>query len=49
MAVEVTRDQVRAWRMRRQLLDPLGSEGAVEVGRRVCGSVVCSRWACRVP
>jgi hypothetical protein len=37
MAVEVTRGQALAWRMRRHLLDPIGSPSVPEVVRRLCG------------
>jgi Winged helix DNA-binding domain len=33
----ITWDQVLAWRLRRQSLDPLGEESAVEIARRLCG------------
>ena len=35
--VEVTREQVLAWRLRRHLLEPRGTSGAVEVVRRLRG------------
>jgi hypothetical protein len=35
--LQTTWPQVLAWRMRRQLLDPLGEVEAVEVVRRLCG------------
>jgi hypothetical protein len=35
--VKVSREQAHAWRLRRQLLDPRGSAGAVEAIRRLCG------------
>ena len=37
MAVRVTRQQVLAWRMRRQLLDPVGALSVAEVVERLCG------------
>jgi len=37
VAAHVTAAQALAWRLRRQLLDPLGTEGPVEVARRLCG------------
>jgi hypothetical protein len=37
MSVRVTWPQALAWRMRRQLLDPVGSEPMDEVVRRLCG------------
>jgi N-acetylglucosamine kinase-like BadF-type ATPase len=35
--VRVSWDQVLAWRMTRQFLDPPGAQDAVEVARRLCG------------
>lgn len=35
--MELTAEQVLAWRLKRQLLDRVGSLGAVEVVDRLCG------------
>ncbi|WP_306361734.1 winged helix DNA-binding domain-containing protein [Nocardia sp. CC227C] len=35
--MRVSWDQVFAWRMRRQFVDPRGDVGAVEIARRLCG------------
>jgi hypothetical protein len=35
--VKVSWDQVHAWRLRRQFLDPLGDADAVDVIGRLCG------------
>ena len=37
MVVKVSRQQALAWRMRRQLLDPVGGLLAAGIVRRVCG------------
>jgi len=37
MATRLTRRQVLAWRMRRQLLDPVGALAVAEVVERLCG------------
>ena len=37
MAVEVSREQALAWRMRRQLLDPVGRLSVPDVVARLCG------------
>lgn len=35
--MKLTWDQVLAWRLRRQLLEPRGRESPVEIARRICG------------
>ena len=37
MTVQITWDQVLAWRMKRHLLDPVGDVPVVDVVRRLCG------------
>ena len=37
MAVKITWQQALAWRMKRQLLDPVGTLSVAEVVRRLCG------------
>jgi hypothetical protein len=37
VAAKVTWQQALAWRMRRQLLDPVGNQSAADVVRRLCG------------
>jgi hypothetical protein len=36
-ALRLTWDQVLAWRMRRQFVDPVGDAGAVDIASRLCG------------